>query len=179
MINKVPFVLLLFSFQVLNAFDIKANVSVSLGRVNGNLTLSQIPLVEVDQALQEGFKAELRIILRLVRRNAQRFPWIDQIVEEQNINLTIWLDRRLRYYFVESNGQIVVIKSFNLLREQLAEHQFRFNRLILSNTSEYYLYYRGELRPIKLAEPFQFFLFYPFFTTYTTPWRSAELEINN
>lgn len=172
----VVFYLLLGTLSVF-AFDSSLELKLEDGLVSGNVVLFDFPEIELDQAVRDGFRSELSIILRLVRRNRDRFPWIDQIVEERRIVVTIWHDKHLGYYFVQpEKGQVLALRSITNLINFLSQHQVRFARYIPSKYREYYVFYRAELRPIRLTEPFQLFLFYPFFSTFVTPWKAVEVE---
>lgn len=159
------------------AFDSSITVVLSDGSVSGSVTVRDLPEFELEQALRDGFRSELSVILRLVKRNLGAFPWIDQIVEEQRVITTIWYDRHLRHYFVQgSGGQVIALKTYESLIRLLSQHSYRFSRYLGNRANEFYIFYRVELRPIRLSEPFQIFLFYPFFNTFVTPWRSAVIE---
>ncbi len=172
--------LLLFSCVALisvHALDSSLVLNLDDGLVSGNVKLTGFPEIEIEQAVRDGFRSELTIVLRLVRRNRERFPWIDLIVEEQRLTVTIWYDKHLKYYFAQpGKGQVIALRTFENLISFLSQHQFRFSRYLASRFWDYYVFYRAELRPIRLSEPFQLFLFYPFFNTFVTPWKAVEVE---
>lgn len=177
--------LILFLSVVLSsiapALDSEIRVLTQEGRVFGTILLQDLPALELEQATRDGFRSELSITLRLVRRHGGRFPWIDRIHDEHIIKVTIWYDRMIRFYFLEeSTGKILAVRTLDKLLESLSRHHFSFLRSIGTlDPKDFYVFYRAEIRPIRIVEPLQLFLVSPFFTVFQTPWRSAELEAIN
>lgn len=140
--------------------------------------LSGLPEIELFQAMHDGFRSEVIVWVRLMKKAQDRFPWIDENREEVVSRFTVWYDKPSRYYFIEdASGRLSGLRTFNEMVEYISSHHVSFSSWRDENRLEdWYLLYRADFKPIRLTEPFQIFLFYPFFQNFATPWMTTPLE---
>gem|GEM_PF-6930918 len=176
--NSFRLLLIFVSFSTY-ALEIKANTAISVKTITCTFLLEALPEIELFQALKDSFRSEIIIYARVMKKTGDRFPWIDELVEEKKSILTVWYDKPTRYYFLEDqSGRLLSLRTFKDVTKRIETEFLEFQGYpkAFEEISDYYLIYRAEIFPIRIAEPFQFFLFSPFFQNFSTPWERSQFE---